>query len=261
MNVLQITDMHLYEGAGHALAGVDTQLTYEEVLAKLLEDQAWPADLILATGDLSQDGSFAAYDRFKARFEMFGVPTLVIPGNHDDTAVMRDVFRSGLVSWRRNYLLGDWQFIMLDSTIAGSPGGHLAERELVALEECLAAHPEHHAVVCLHHHPVSVACRWIDPIGVDNAEAFFAVLDRFPHVRAVVWGHIHQDFASERKGVHLLASPSTCIQFKPRQQDFALDDVPPGYRWLRLYADGRMETAVERLAGLPSSIDLQCSGY
>jgi Icc protein len=110
-------------------------------------------------------------------------------------------------------------------------------------------------------HGVVVGSRWIDTIGVDNADAFFAIVDRFPQVRAIVWGHIHQDFYAERNGVALMASPSTCVQFKPRQSDFGLDDMPPGFRWLNLYEDGRIATRVERIEARLREVDLESSGY
>ena len=260
LRVLQITDTHLFEAVDGKLVGMSTDETACEVLEKAL-GSFWPSDLILATGDIVHDTSEAAYRRFKERFEALEVPTLVIPGNHDAPATLNRIMQGGYVTAERHRIVGNWQFIMLDSTKPDSDGGHLVESELKLLERLLSEHPDQHAIVCLHHHPVSVDCRWIDTIGVDNADEFFAVLDRFPQGRAVVWGHIHQDYDSERKGVRLLASPSTCIQFKPRQEEFALDDAPPGFRWLRLYPDGRIETAVERVEARWRAVDLQSVGY
>jgi 3',5'-cyclic-AMP phosphodiesterase len=260
LKVLQITDTHLYGEQHQRLVGVDTQRAWEDIVDKIVAER-WPADLVLATGDIAQDGSEAAYRRFKRRFEALGVPTLVIPGNHDAPEVLREVMQGGFVRSQFQHVLGSWQFLMLDSTLAGSDGGHLSADQLARLEQALAAHPDRHALICLHHHPVAMNCRWIDPIGVANAEELFRVLDGHPQVRAVVWGHVHQDFRAERRGVQLLASPSTCIQFKPREADFNLDDIPAGYRWLNLYADGRIETAVERLDVVPYNLDMKCSGY
>ncbi|MGA1383685.1 MAG: 3',5'-cyclic-AMP phosphodiesterase, partial [Steroidobacteraceae bacterium] len=42
----------------------------------------------------------------------------------------------------------------------------------------------------------------------------------------------------------LMATPSTCVQFRPRVADFEIDERPPGYRVLTLHADGRIETTV-----------------
>ena len=80
-------------------------------------------------------------------------------------------------------------------------------------------------------------------------------------MRAVIWGHVHQTFEQQRKGVRLLATPSTCVQFLPDSKEFAVDMVPPGYRWLELYPDGTLKTGVERLQMIPGEIDLGTRGY
>jgi Icc protein len=84
--------------------------------------------------------------------------------------------------------------------------------------------------------------RWLDRVGLQNADEFFAVIDRHPTVRGIVWGHVHQSYDGLRKGVRLLATPSTCAQFLPHAEEFALDRRPPGYRTLELKADGSILT-------------------
>lgn len=260
LRVLQVTDTHLFADLSGQLIGVDTERSYAEVMEKVL-GEFWPVDLILATGDLVHDGSESGYRRLKGQLEDLAVRTLVIPGNHDDPAVMRRIFSAGRVTWSDSALLGQWQFVMLDSSLAGSAAGHLTRSQLLMLEQCLTSYPDHYALVCLHHHPIAIGCDWIDRIAVDNGCELFEVLDRHERVRGVVWGHVHQEFETIRHGVRLLASPSTCVQFRPRQRDFAVDDAPPGFRWLQLYADGRIETSVVRVNASPSSVDFECEGY
>jgi Icc protein len=47
-----------------------------------------------------------------------------------------------------------------------------------------------------------------------------------------------------RGEVRFLSAPSTCSQFLPSNDFFAIDNRPPGMRWLLLDADGRLETEV-----------------
>lgn len=260
LKVLQITDTHLYADPQGQLAGLNTERSYCEVMEKVLREN-WPVDLILATGDIAHDGSVAGYRRFKAQFEDLAVRTLVTPGNHDDPAALRRVMEGGRVTQSPNAILGGWQFVMLDSVLPGSAGGHLAAGQLALLERCLEDHRRLHTLVCLHHHPVALGSDWMDRIGLDNANAFWNVIDRHDSVRAVVWGHVHQDFHQQRNGVDLYASPSTCIQFKPGEPEFTVDKAPPGYRWFRLYRDGRLESGVERLAQQPGQLDIGFGGY
>jgi len=260
LRVLQITDTHLYADPRGRLGGLTTERSYFEVMEKVLREH-WPVDLVLATGDIVHDGSAAAYRRFKSQFEDLAVRTLVIPGNHDAPDTMRQVMEGGRVTWSGSAILGRWQFVMLDTVVPGATGGHLREEQLALLRRCLSDHRNFHAIICLHHHPVAMGSDWLDRIGIDNAEALWRVIDEFPQVRAVVWGHVHQDWRGVRGDVDLFASPSTCIQFKPGQKTFTVDEAPPGYRWFRLHGDGRLETGVERLNGVPETLDIGCGGY
>jgi Icc protein len=156
--------------------------------------------------------------------------------------------------------VGGWQQVFLDSTVPGSEGGHLGDRELHELDRALGE-TTLPALVWLHHQPIQIGSRWLDTMAVDNPEAFFAVVDRHPQVRGIVWGHVHQLYDQYRGGVRLLATPSTCIQFMPGSDDFAIDRIPPGYRWLTLYPDGSLDTGVERLPSIPGTIDLGARGY
>jgi Icc protein len=93
--------------------------------------------------------------------------------------------------------------------------------------------------------------RWLDGVGLQNGAAFMALLRRFPQVRGVVFGHVHQAYDAMHDGVRLLATPSTCSQFKPGSDDFALDARPPAWRRLALHPDGDLETSLQWLDGWP----------
>ncbi|MEJ1715050.1 hypothetical protein SMA37_25910, partial [Escherichia coli] len=76
--------------------------------------------------------------------------------------------------------VGAWRIVLLDSAVPGAVLGHFADEQLQLLERALAEAPERHCLICFHHHPVPIGCAWMDPIGLANAEALFAVTDRFP---------------------------------------------------------------------------------
>jgi Icc protein len=126
----------------------------------------------------------------------------------------------------------------------------------------LSAHRDKHAIVCLHHHPLPVGSQWIDTINVDNGDDFFRVIDRHPQVRLVLFGHIHQEFAAKHGEVDVYASPSTCVQFAPLSAGFAVDkDAMPGYRWLELHSDGKIQTGISRIPETDIGLDLSKKGY
>ena len=100
---------------------------------------------------------------------------------------------------------------------------------------------------------------------MDNGTEFLKCVAQYPQVKALLWGHVHQQLDSLYDGPHgalqLMATPSTCIQFKPQSPYFALDGLQPGYRLLELKADGSISTNVYRVPGNLFSPDKDSSGY
>ena len=248
LRIVQFTDLHLYGAADGAMRGVASLPSLEATLAAAQRRESG-CDAVLLTGDLVQDDP-SGYAHVRALFGSSTVPVYCIPGNHDDPAALNAALASRPFQVGGTAVHGNWLFVMLDSYVAGTPAGRLSKSELKRLEVALAAHPEHHALICLHHHPVPMASRWLDSVALANPAELFEVLDRHQNVRAVLWGHVHQAWEGSRNGVRLMCTPSTCAQFKPESDNFAIDRRPPGYRWLRLHADGHIVTAVERVEAL-----------
>lgn len=257
--LVQLSDSHLFAEADGRLLGMETRESLQLVIQRVLEEQV-QVDLLLATGDVSQDGSEDSYQRFRQMTAQIPGAQRWFAGNHDDMSVMRRVCaNSDLLQPVID--LGGWRVILLDSSVPGSVAGHLSAEQLLLLEHALDSAGERHVLVSLHHHPVSVGCRWLEPIGLRNPAELFAITDRHPQVRALLWGHVHQELDQIRKGVRLLASLSTCVQFSPGSEEFQVDHEAPGYRWLRLYDDGRLDTGVSRVTDIDFEIDYTIKGY
>ncbi len=120
----------------------------------------------------------------------------------------------------------------------GVPHGELSEFQLEWLERKLADAPERQTLLLLHHHPLPAGCSWLDQHSLRNAGELDSVLANFPRVKYLLCGHIHQELDLDWNGRRLLASPSTCVQFKPHCANFTLDTIAPGWRTLELRANG-----------------------
>ncbi len=239
--------------------GMNTRDSLNATVDRVLNEQPH-VDLVIASGDISQDGSVESYQAFREASERIAAPKRWLAGNHDELPQM------ALAAQQSDFLepvvdIGNWRVTLLNSAVPGSVPGYLEDRQLQLLAQALSEAPQRHHLVCLHHHPVPIGCAWMEPIGLKNPGALFAVLDRFPQVRAVLWGHVHQAFDQFRAGVRLMASPSTCIQFAPGSTDFALDTKAPGYRWLRLHTDGQLETGISRIDDGAFDVDHGGDGY
>ena len=257
--VLQFTDSHLLADPQGTFLGIQPLQTLDAVIALAAQRHPDP-DLILLTGDLSQDGSPDAYQQLQQRFGNRDTPVGVIPGNHDRLERMLQAFNCPNMQVGGAMETGNWRVLLLDSTIPDKVAGGFENTDLDEIRHLLSGDPRA-TLICLHHQPVDIGTSWLDSIGLKYPQAFFALLDQHPQVRGLLWGHVHQAFDGHRQQVKLMATPSTSIQFKPMTEDFALDPLPPGYRWLELHPDGHIETGVERLEQLPDGLDLSSGGY
>jgi 3',5'-cyclic-AMP phosphodiesterase len=247
LNLVQLTDQHLFADPARALRGVVTLPALRATLSAARSDIN-DCQAILATGDLVQDDP-GGYEHFRTEFTALGKPVLCIPGNHDDVPAMRAALSQPPFQLGGVYDAGNWRTILLDSTIPGETAGALSATSMAFLEEALASAPARHALVCLHHHPIPMRSRWLDTVGLANGTEFIALLKRFGNVRGVVFGHVHQALDTDWNGVRMIATPSTCSQFKPLSDDFAIDNQPPAWRTLALHADGRLDTQLRWVEG------------
>jgi len=260
ISVVQITDTHLGKSTNDSLLGLNTQHSLNHVLSTL-NAQAIEPDLLLATGDISNDGSAESYQRFADLTESLAEHRLWLPGNHDHFDVMQSLALQGQ-PLRKSFSLGSWAVIMLNSQVPRQVGGSLDNNELTFLKDLLEGNTAPHVLICMHHHPINIGCAWLDEQKVDNAAEFFDLIDSYPQVKGVLWGHIHQAVDQVRNNVKLMASPSTCIQFAPNSDGFKLDPLNPGFRHLSLHGDGHIETEIHRVEGVSFDIDYQItSGY
>jgi 3',5'-cyclic-AMP phosphodiesterase len=249
ISLLQISDTHLHAAADSRMRGVTTYSTFLAVLEHAKRDRRWPVDAILATGDIVQDESRAGYERFRSSLEPLGVPVYSIPGNHDDPNLMSEILTNGRFHLGGEFRQGSWSIVMLSTFLAGEDAGGLGPARLQGLRRALAAHEGQHVLVAMHHHPLPMGSTWLDGVALRDAQAFWALIDAHPSVRGVVCGHVHQAADRTRNRVRFMSTPSTCAQFLPGSEFFALDDRSPGMRWIELHDDGRIDSEVSWVSG------------
>ncbi|WWE58184.1 3',5'-cyclic-AMP phosphodiesterase [Parasalinivibrio latis] len=261
ITLLQLTDTHLYADPAGNLLGVNTLDSFHAVL-EAVDDANIAFDAIVATGDISQDHSDVSYQRFADGITRWTQPCYWLPGNHDYQPEMESILNAAQLHRGNIVNLGEyWQMVMLDSQVPGVPHGELSDSQFEMLENALSNAGEKHILVLLHHHPIAAGSAWLDQHQLHNNERFWEIVSAYPHVKGVVCGHIHQALDYEYQGVRVMASPSTCIQFMPDSDNFALDLQNPGWRTLTLNADGSMDSGVFRIEGVIFSPDLQSGGY
>lgn len=236
----QLTDPHLLAGPGGRYRGVNSHVRFQTCLHAVCSADP---DLILLTGDLGQDETWAAYGLLRDQLATCDSPALVMAGNHDQPQLLRSCLARHASVAPCGVAVGNWLVIGLDSHVAGCMGGRLSTVQLDWLVGTLRAHPGP-CLVALHHPPTAIGSPRMDPIALEAPERFLSLLQSFPQVKGVVFGHVHQAWRQQAP-LPLMACPSTAMQIAPTQPS-AYPDAP-GWRLLRLEADGRLHTQVMRI--------------
>ena len=240
MRVLHLTDPHLFADRQAALRGAVTHDTLQAVLAHY-RASGFAADLVALTGDIVQDDSAGAYAHCRDLLSSLGLPVYCVPGNHDVRHLMRELLPDPPFTYCGTVEAGNWLIVGIDSCVEDSAGGRIADSELQRMDDTIAASSAAHVMVCLHHPPVPVRSKWLDSVGLANGREFLGRAAASGRVRVAIFGHIHQDYDAPHEGIRLVATPSTCRQFLPRADEFAVDDRPPAYRRIELHPDGSVD--------------------
>lgn len=260
LRIVQLSDVHLMEKEEESLLGVNTGESFTAVVDLVKADKNRP-EFMLLSGDLGQDTSDAVYLRLAEMVKDLGMPVYYVPGNHDDVEVMAKVYPRHNLTHHRHIVLKHWHLILLNSQKPGAVEGHLDHTQLSFLQHCLQMYPEHYAIVVMHHPSFLVGSAWIDRYVLTNADDLWTILSNFPKVRAVLCGHVHQECEGDKKGIHYYSVPSTCFQFKKNSVEFAIENIPPGYRWIDLSPDGKIKTGITRCAHYVGKFEPDARGY
>ncbi len=250
IKLLQITDCHLQETPITAFKGFYPDQRLDAVI-KHIESQQLPLasfEHLLLSGDLAHCAKASVYQRILDKTQHLANQTHWLAGNHDDVQVMQT-----FSDMQRNIVIdGDWAIVLLDSTTAadGLGSGSLSAAELCFLSK-VEQLPVAHILLALHHPPVAFGSLWQDAIKLGNCSEFWQVLNALTKVRAITFGHLHQEQHLKKGQIELFCTPATAPQFKKRQITPVLEDNPhlaaPGYRILELHPDGKISTTVHRV--------------
>lgn len=202
---------------------------------------AWPAELVAMTGDVIQDDSRAAYERFREMLTPLDLPVHCVPGNHDLKPLMQAVLDREPFRYCDSTIYGNWLVAGVDSCLEGNPAGRVAEHELERIGGILGETAAEHAMICLHHPPLPVGSRWLDEVGLRNGAQFLERIAVSAKVRVAIFGHVHQAFDGMFNSIRIIGTPSTCTQFEAGSESYAVSDEPPAYRRMGLHADGRVD--------------------
>ena len=227
MLIAQITDCHIVDPGSLLNDRVDTATMLAGAVAHIAAMNPQP-DLVLATGDLVNDGTPVQYRNLTSLLAPLAMPIIAIPGNHDDRTELRRAF--SMTPSRPDVRIDsvhdqdELRLIGLDTTIPGEHGGEVTPSQMAWLDTQLLAAPDVPTLIFQHHPPFLTGIAWMDAVGMTGADLEADVVGRHSQVQSIVCGHIHRVIQSRIGGTPVSTWPSTGAQVA-----LALDGTPHGY--------------------------------
>jgi 3',5'-cyclic AMP phosphodiesterase CpdA len=214
--IAQITDTHIRPKGKLLHHMVRTARALRRCVAEIEALQPRP-DLVLATGDLVEDGKPKEYRRLRRILDAFSIPVFVIPGNHDARGALREAFADhsylpakGPLHYALDTL--PLRLVALDTLRRGKPGGELDDERLAWLDAQLAREPTRPTLVVMHHPPFDIGVPPVDAHGFRGRERFLELVRAHPQIVRIVCGHVHRFVNVTLAHTVATAIPSTAPQ-------------------------------------------------
>ena len=244
--VLQLTDLHLFADQDGEFNHVNTQESYYKVLNHIRQHYETP-DIIIITGDLAHDGKLETYQFIANSLKIFSSCVFYVLGNHDNPENVNKTYPLSNISSDTHCLLEHWQIILVDSNHCRNQDnyeGEISPTELSRIENLVVSYPLKWTLIAMHHNVPDHQDRGIN-IELRNHQQVMQHFERLQNIKLVLSGHVHQDFTINQHGICYFSTPSTGFQSLSKSGQVTSD--APGYRWLKLYNNGRFETDVRRI--------------
>lgn len=236
MLIAQITDCHISsEGAPEGLARVAAAVNALDPMP----------ELILATGDLANEGDRAEYRALRAGLAAFEAPVFLLPGNHDRREGLKAEFPDHAYlpdGPFLHYTIEDWplRIIAVDTVKPGSHGAEQCAARLDWLAARLDEAPGRPTLVAMHHPPFRSGFYRFDHLGFDGLNALQALMGARPQIQKIICGHLHRAMEAQVEGIAMVTAPSTAygFTFTLGEEPIARVDEPPAFM-LHHYRDGQ----------------------
>lgn len=226
--VVQMSDLHIGP-EGTTPYGTDTAANFVAAARRIAAMDLSPAAVLL-TGDLSDKGEPASYERLRSLVEAhlapLGAPVLPVVGNHDHRASFLQGYLGQIDAddeTPHHYgvdVVGDGvevRIVMCDSYVAGKVTGLLGPAQLDWLDGQLGTAGDRPVVIGLHHPSVPRGVPRPSDYLLEDREEFAAVVGAH-RVAAILCGHSHVATASQFAGTTHFAAPSTAYLLDPSRR-------------------------------------------
>lgn len=250
MLIVQISDSHIVDDGALTYGIAPTAQNLAACVAHINAMVPQP-DIVLHTGDVADAATLGATRDAAEILDQLHCPYFVVPGNHDEPSVLKEVFSEGQCPASDYVIEGhSVRMIALDSTRKGEAGGELTQAQLEWLEARLAEKPDKPTLLFMHHPPIKCGILETDEDGFIGAEALGAVVARYDNIERILCGHIHLLTHTLWNGTIVSTAPGMTMRLRldlSKQHASAYFVDAPGYLLHHFGAENRITTHAIRV--------------
>lgn len=213
MNIIQITDLHLCRDGEKSFLHADAAQALRHTVDYFLRCHI-PMDVVVASGDISNDGSMESYQTALRELEKLPCPVYFVPGNHDDR---RHMAQAGLIPTDPNEAAcrvvetTDARIILLDSTVDGKSWGQVGSEKMKLLRKYLSEDASKPVLMFMHHVPFITGYTVMDE-PFSGVEEFISLISE--KKLYICCGHIHAAMTTQIGQANVLTCPPVCMEME-----------------------------------------------
>ncbi len=233
MKIIQLTDQHLGR-EGEDTYGIDVRSNFIKAL-EIVEEQR--PDCLVLTGDLCYKApEREIYIWAKQQLDKLTVPFELISGNHDDPAMMADVFGlNGVLKQDGIYYTKEIEgqpILFLETSPA-----EIFPAQLEWLRQQLEGYKQD-LIIFMHHPPIFCDVPFMDVNhSFKNREEVQKILFSYPHNLSIFTGHYHIERTLRVRNIEVNITPSTFFQISRKSVEFEVSHRNPAYRVIEQNGD------------------------
>ncbi|MBF0197979.1 MAG: metallophosphoesterase [Planctomycetes bacterium] len=232
MLIYQISDLHIHDN-------IDNHV-YENFSQLMSFFAKSPPDLLVLTGDLSDDdGSKQAYQHIKSLIPQ-NMNYIIVPGNHDKCSVIHEVFPADY--GRDNDFCHSLPTDSLDLVFVNTSSYSLPQKQIDYLG---SKHIRKGSVLFIHHPPQLISQGYMAlKHSLKNHKAVSQAISK-SNISHVFCGHFHNEYEGEFDGYKLYLTPSPAFKINLYSEKLQLEEPSPAFREIKIDTKEVTSTVIE----------------
>lgn len=200
MLLVQISDIHC--------GPMFRKMVFRDALKEI---NAMSPDVVLVTGDLTEDGLMAEFQTVAKQLKKLKADKVIyVSGNHDYRSTGYLLFRQ-FFSFSQITEVGNVVIVVVSSARPDRDDGEVGHRQNLWIENTLAKHQDKLKIVAIHHHIIPVPDTGADQITVTDAGDVLRSLTK-SKVDLVLCGHRHRPWRWQIENMKVIHAGSVSCE-------------------------------------------------